>query len=181
MQRNGHPPCKVAGLPYAVTGRPRVPCPPLRPGRPGSGPAVPPHCGLLLVTLRIYDLLYLFTFMYLPLVDQIFVFHWANILSYILFHLFQKQLQLYFKQQTFPFALSFLILFLLFIKSLSTVLIPVCQRPHTMTVAESVSMNGLFSPCDRSRVPPFQGSAGFESSDVWISCLPFKRVGAAFL
>ena len=140
LQRKGHPPCKVAGLPYAVTGHPRVPCPPLCPGRPGSGPAEPLHCGLPLVTLRIYDLLYLFTFIYLPLVDQIFVFHWANILSYILLHLFQKQLQLYFKQQMFPFALSFLILFLLFIKSLSTALIRVCQRPHTMTVAESVAM-----------------------------------------
>ena len=90
-----------------------------------SGPAVPPHCGLPLVTLGIYDELHLFTFMYLLLADQIFAFHWTNILSYILLYIFQKQLQLYFKQQMFPFVLSFLILFLLFIKSLSTALVPV--------------------------------------------------------
>ena len=90
-----------------------------------SGPAVQPHCGLPLGTLRIYDDLHLFTFMYLLLADQIFAFHWANILSYILLYIFQKYLQLYFKQQMFPFVLSFLILFLLFIKFVSMALVPV--------------------------------------------------------
>lgn len=48
-----------------------------------------------------------------------------------------------------------------------------------MTVSKSVSMNGLSSP--GSHVPPpFQGLAGFESSDVWISRPPFKRVEAGF-